>query len=220
MSGHPNSHPIGDEFLLDYAAGTAPEPVAVLVATHVALNPDSRAVLNRLETAGGALLEGIVPTPVGDNALERVLAQLGPQEAAKPNPAAPAIRTTIPAPLRSYIPGDIRALPWRALAWGLSEAILPCTGETPHKLSLLHIGAGKAFPRHTHRGPELVMVLEGGFTDEQGHYVRGDVCAADEAVEHRPVADPDGDCLCLAVTRGPIRYKGLLGLILNPFLRA
>jgi putative transcriptional regulator len=66
---------------------------------------------------------------------------------------------------------------------------------------------------------EMLLVLKGGFSDEHGHYVRGDVCLSDEAVEHRPVADPDGECLCLAVTRGPVRFKGLLGFVLKPFLR-
>src|SRR4051812_42087999 len=50
----PTSHPIAADFLLDYATGPAPEPVAVLVAAHVALNPSSRATVRQLETAGGA----------------------------------------------------------------------------------------------------------------------------------------------------------------------
>jgi hypothetical protein len=42
---------------------------------------------------------------------------------------------------------------------------------------------------------------------------------ADEAVEHGPVADPDGECLCLTVTRGPVRFKGILGFLLGPFMQ-
>jgi putative transcriptional regulator len=210
-------HPIADEFLVDYAAGTAPEPIAVLVATHVALNAKSRETLSKLEAAGGALLDSIPPAPVSEQALDQMLGRLGPQE---PKRAAPPHEPdTVPAPLRAYVPGEISGLPWRSLAWGLSEAVLPCTSASPYRLSLLRIGGGRAFPRHGHRGTELVLVLQGGFADSHGHYVRGDVCFADETIEHRPIADSGEDCVCLMVARGNVRFKGLLGAILNPFLR-
>ncbi len=212
----PNRHPIGDEFLVDYAAGTAPEPIAVLVATHVALNPGSRRTLTQLEATGGALLEDIAPAPVAADALERLLDRLGPQDAATPkaNIGSPGL----PAPLRAYLPDGPEALSWKPVARGISEAVVPCGETSEYKLSLLRIAPDRSIPRHTHNGPELVLVLEGGFTDEHGHYLRGDVCVADETVKHRPVADPDGDCLCLSVTRGPIRFTGILGAILNRFV--
>jgi putative transcriptional regulator len=217
----PNSHPIPDEFLLDYAAGTAPEPVSVLVATHVALCSDSRAALRNLEAAGGALLNNIVPMPVTPDALERVMARLGPQQQRphQPSAAARAADPALPSPLQAYAPAGLAALPWRSRGWGLSEAALPCATSSPYRMSLLRIGAGGSIPRHTHRGPELVLILAGGFSDQHGHYGRGDICYADESVEHRPTADADAECLCLAVTRGPIRLKGLLGLLLTPFIR-
>jgi putative transcriptional regulator len=219
--GRPNSHPIPDEFLLDYAAGTAPEPITVLVATHVALGGKSRAALRNLEAAGGALLNNIVPMPVTPDALQRVMARLGPQDQPA-QPARPSGRppvSALPGPLQRYVPDGLASLPWRSRGWGLAEAVLPCATSSPYRMSLLRIGAGGGIPRHTHRGPELVLVLAGGFSDQHGHYGRGDICYADETVEHRPTADPDGECLCLAVTRGPIRLKGLLGLLLTPFIR-
>lgn len=215
----PNGHPIADEFLLDYAAGTAPEPIAVLVATHVALNPASRAALGQLEATGGALLETVAPAPVSDDALARVMAKLGAQEAApRSAPARPMASAELPAPLRRYLPDGLEGLRWRGFG-GFATAALTCHEPTPYKLSLLRVAAGRAFPQHGHTGMEMLLVLEGGFSDEHGHYVRGDVCLSDEAVEHSPVADPDGACLCLAVTRGPVRFKGLLGFLLRPFLR-
>jgi putative transcriptional regulator len=214
----PNGHPIADEFLLDYAAGTAPEPIAVLVAAHVALNQASRAALGQLEAAGGALLEQVPPVDVRADALDRALAQLGPQET-KPRPA-PRLTSDqdLPAALRPYVPHGLPALRWRGLS-GFAVATLPCSEQTPYRLRLLRVAAGRAFPPHGHTGLEMLLVLKGGFSDEHGHYVRGDVCLSDEDVEHRPVADPDGECLCLAVTRGPVRFKGILGFLLAPFMR-
>jgi putative transcriptional regulator len=74
-------------------------------------------------------------------------------------------------------------------------------------------------PTHTHDGSELTLVLAGGFSDESGHFVRGDVAEADPSINHQPVADPGEDCLCLAVTDAPIRLTGPFGRLLNPFLR-
>ena len=75
-------------------------------------------------------------------------------------------------------------------------------------------------PVHTHASSELTLVLAGGFTDQFGHFLRGDLAEADASVEHRPVADPGEDCLCLAVTDGPMRLTGPLGRLINPFLRS
>ena len=36
---------------------------------------------------------------------------------------------------------------------------------------------------------------------------------------HTPVATLDRECICLAVTEGPIQLTGFLGRLLNPFLR-
>lgn len=218
-AGSANRHPISDEFLLDYAAGTAPEPVAVLVATHVALDPASRAALGQLEAAGGALLETVAPARVNDDALDRALARLDVQEAGDRRSAPARVASAeLPAPLRPYVPQGVHALRWRGVG-GFAEAVLPCATQTPYRLSLVRVAAGRAFPHHGHTGMEMLLVLKGGFSDEHGHYLRGDVCLSDEAVEHRPVADPDGECLCLAVTRGPVRFKGLLGVLLGPFMR-
>jgi putative transcriptional regulator len=213
----PGGHRLAPEFLLDYATGTAPEPIAVLVASHVALSPASRTALSQLETLGGAFLETMHPASVKNGALEHVLARLDHQDA----PTAPAStgkNSTLPSALRAYVPDGPEALTWRRRGWGLREAVLPCA-EGSYQLSLLRIRPGRAIPRHAHRGPELTLVLEGGFTDQHGHYGRGDVCFADETMEHRPVADPDRECLCLAVTSGAVRFKGLLGLLLAPFVR-
>ena len=62
-------------------------------------------------------------------------------------------------------------------------------------------------------------MLQGGFSDVTGHFLRGDVCDADSGVEYRPVADLDEVCVCLVVTDSPLRLTGWLGRLLNPFMR-
>jgi putative transcriptional regulator len=214
----PTHHP-RPERLLDYASGALPEPAALLVATHLALCPLCRRALAELEAVGGTLLEALPPEPVADDSLASVLARID-RPAPPPNPVAaatpPAAELVLPQPLRDYV-GSLDKVAWRHFG-PLSEArLLP--GFDKLTTRLLRVRPGTALPHHTHGGTELTLVLQGGFSDVTGHYLRGDVCDADSGVDHRPVADPDEVCMCLVVTDAPLRLTGRLGRLLNPFIR-
>jgi putative transcriptional regulator len=212
----PTYHP-GDERLVDYASGALPEPLALLVATHLALCPRCRRATAELEAVGGALLEGLAPAPLAADRLQRALARLE-KPAATPEPAEPPRGDpSLPRPLRDYVDGPLDELPWRRLG-PIAEAQLlrDFPGFTTR---LLRIRGGTAVPVHTHRGSELTLVLSGAFSDAGGHYLPGDVAQADSGVTHRPVADAGADCVCLAVTDAPLKLTSPLGRLLNPFIR-
>jgi putative transcriptional regulator len=215
----PTHHP-ADERLLEYASGALPEPLALLVATHLALCPRCRRVTGELEALGGVLLAGVAPEPLAEGSLEQALARLD-QAPAVPaaSPAAPARggEPALPRPLRDYVGDSLDCLPWRRLGPVAEVRLLPdFAGFTTR---LLWSQAGAAVPAHTHDGSELTLVLRGGFTDEHAHFLRGDVEEADGSVDHRPVADQSEDCICLAVTDAPLRLTSRFGRLLNPFLR-
>jgi putative transcriptional regulator len=223
----PRHHP-DEEQLLDYAAGGAAEPAGLMVATHLALCAECRTQMRQLEAIGGALLDSVpAEAPVAAahaEGLARVLARLDEPEPA-PTVAArddagfdDETRRLVPAPLRFYLDANLKDLRWRKVARGLDEHEL-ALDRPGFKTRLLRIRAGAAIPRHGHRGLESVLVLDGGFTDEIGTYVRGDVGVSDAKIVHRPVADPDGDCLCLIVVEGRLRFSGLLGRVLSLFSR-
>ncbi len=209
--------PIADEWLIDRAAGAAPEPVSVLVEAHLSMCPEARATAARLDAVGGALLERIEPAALSAGALDRALAALDAPVPEIAHAAAPVSR--VPAALLPYTGVDFDRLAWKQVVRGVEEAILPTGGAPTHRMSLLRIVGGRAIPDHTHYGDELLLVLEGGFEDGRGHYARGDVCAADETVAHAPRADRGTDCVCLAVTTGPIKLTAGWGRLLNPLLR-
>ncbi len=211
--------PLADEWLVDYAAGAAPEPVRVLVDAHLSLCADARATLARLDAVGGAMLERIEPAPLAAGALDAMLARLDAPFAARPTPPAPPAHPVLPAALLPYTGPDLDALQWSSVVKGVDEAMLPTGGPATHRMSLLRIVGGRAVPAHTHYGDELLLVLQGSFADGHGHYARGDVCASDETVEHTPTADRGADCLCLAVTTGPVKLTRGWGRLLNPLLR-
>jgi putative transcriptional regulator len=211
---HPRHHP-SEELLLGHAAGSLPAPVALVVATHLALCPLCRGEIRRLEALGGVLLEDLAPEPVGAECRARTLALL--DQPPPPRPPRPRASGPLPGPLALLAPDGLDRLAWRKLG-PLAEADL-LEGYPGFRTRLMRVRPGAAMPQHTHRGMELTLVLTGGFRDEDGHFRRGDLAEADAEVDHRPIADDDEECLCLAVTDAPLRLTGLFGRLLNPFLR-
>ncbi|HYC01712.1 MAG TPA: ChrR family anti-sigma-E factor [Azospirillaceae bacterium] len=217
--GLPLHHPT-EALLVDYASGALGEAAALVVATHLALCPQCRAEVNRLEALGGSLMLELDPAPVGPATLEAVLARLD-TGASEPSPApvrpmAAGAMPMLPEPLRSYAGGDPHQIAWRRVMPGLEEAAISCGAG---KARLLRVRAGATLPRHTHDGNEYTLVLDGSFGDDCGRFGRGDFAATDPSVEHTPTADPRDGCLCLAVTDAPLRLTGPVGRFLNPFLK-
>lgn len=215
-----------DALLAGYVAGTLAEPARLLVRSHLDLSPVNRGFVRDLEAAGGAMLEEIAPVRIDNR--DAMLAAIfeapifqAPifQDPADEPISVPhrALKTRLPAPLFDFIGKDVADLPWKTKLPGLKEyRVAEMDGCSA---SLLWIRAGMAMPAHTHHGSELTLVLEGGFTDLHGHYVRGDVAYADDDVDHRPVADDDEDCICFAVTEGSLRLTGPIGRLFAPFMR-
>ena len=126
-------------------------------------------------------------------------------------------RGVLPAPLCDYVGGDLADVRWRSIGMGVKQAILPTATDATARL--LYIPAGAAVPDHGHRGTELTLVLQGAFLDETARFGRGDIEVADQAVEHMPVADIGEDCICLAATDAPLRFRGVIPRLAQPFLR-
>lgn len=214
-----NANPSLDELLIAHAAGKLPEPVALVVATHLALCPASRDRYARYEALGGVLLDELEPEALAQSAWDRMLARLNEPEAQERSLASESaeLASDLPRPLRDYLPGPLDKLRWRNYGTA-AEYELPL--KTPgFRTTLIRVRAGKMVPQHTHEGNELTVVLEGAFHDVTGHYRRGDLAIADSSIDHRPTADEGQDCLCLAVTDAPLRLTGLFGRLLNPFIR-
>lgn len=80
--------------------------------------------------------------------------------------------------------------------------------------SLLQIQPGGSVPEHTHKGYELTLLLEGEFSDEQGHYVPGDFMMLDGTNTHKPYSDKG--CLCFTVVNQPLHFTQGINRLLNP----
>ena len=222
------SHPAPDELLLDYAAGAISPGKALLVATHLAVCPESRTRLELMRRIGGALLdlaagdaiemvtaEGVLAL-AGEDALERETAgqrhRGGTGTAA--GPRRPVGSEPLPWPISAYhaVIADRRG--WRRLGLGVEAVELPVSMPNA-KTQLLRARPGVRIPEHTHIGEEAVLVLKGAFTDDGVRFAAGDVAVSDDQTVHAPVIDDGEICLCLAVTEGPIRFVGRGAWALN-----
>jgi putative transcriptional regulator len=209
-------HNLPDHLLMGYAAGALPEAFNLVVATHVSLSDDSRARLAAFEAVGGAVIDRATPVDIDESSVDLMIDRIISMPQA--NARAPRMSAGIfPAPLADYLGHDERAVNWRPVASGVKQSILHA--DRQGSVRLLKIPAGAEMPDHGHHGVELTLVLQGAFIDGNRRYGRGDIAVADEATEHTPVATSDEVCICLAATDAPLRMKGLLPRLAQPFFR-
>ena len=211
-------HHLPDELLMAYSAGELSEAVNLIVATHISLCDDCRAALGSYDAVGGAVLDTCESAPMSGDSLASVLKLIHTRDDDAPEQEirVPETDGILPAPLRDYVKGGLDSVRWRSAGMGVKHAILPTSKDATARL--LYIPAGTAIPDHSHNGLELTLVLKGAFQDEDGYFGRGDVEVASEDLHHTPVADISEDCICLAVTDAPLRFKGLMPRIAQPFI--
>lgn len=210
------SHHLSDELLMSYEAGSLAEGWSLAVATHLAYCPQCRARAQEAKAIGGALLETIGIAPLREGAMEAALSRLDAVQPEAPLPSPRGVGN-VPEPLRSYIGPDLDAIAWKPLGTAAKQVIVP-TGDGKTTARLLRIAAGEPVPEHGHRGLELTVVLRGTLVDDDERFSVGDIEEANDAVQHQPRAGDDGECICLAVTDAPLRFKNLLVRIAQPFL--
>ena len=196
-----------DTLIARYVAGDLPAPVRVLMASHLAMKPQSRAVSETLESLAGAELSRLegVALEKREETLTRIFSS---------HPPAPIERkrenkkTVFPAPLVEFLGFDLADVPWKTRLPGYKihdMGIIDGVG-----VNIFQFRPGRAAPSHTHQGMELSLVLSGGFTDAFGHYLPGDISVADPDIDHRPEADPGEPCIGFQVIEGPLKLTGTL----------
>ena len=83
---------------------------------------------------------------------------------------------------------------------------------------MLKVAASQAVPHHGHSGTEYTQVLSGSYNDSLGRYGAGDLIELDDEVDHQPVVDPEGECVCLAAVDGRLRLSGWIGRLFQPLM--
>jgi putative transcriptional regulator len=213
-------HQVNDEILTAYAAGELPEAFNVVVASHVTLCDEARVRLETAEAVGGVVLENLDGVEMPQGSFEATMQMISEQadDTIRTEPATAAPKCDVlPAPLIDYVGGSLEQVRWRSLGMGAKQAILKTTNDAT--VRLLYIPAGCEMPDHGHDGLEMTLVLQGAVLDGGERFARGDVEIADEDLEHTPVADIGEDCICLVASDAPLKFRGLLPRIAQPFFR-
>lgn len=213
MTSH---HHATDETLMRFAAGTLSAGPAIVVEAHLAHCSACRSRLGTYEALGGALLENAEPTSLPATALSDVLALIDAEEAldapSTPRPSHPEIEgIRLPDALRGCDIGR-----WRWIGPGMKMSRVGVPHDPDANLILLKVGPGRALPDHGHVGTEFTYIVSGSFTDRFGTFRPGDLAEMDEDVEHQPIVDKDSECICLAAMEGRMRFKGMIGRMLQP----
>jgi putative transcriptional regulator len=213
-------HHLSDDILADHAAGSLAEGWSLAASTHLALCPHCRRHLAELEELGGALLEALPAGGMEETSLAAVMARITTDDASemrRPQRTGVSTPPVLPEPLRAYVGSDAEGIRWKPLGRGAAQLKI-ATKDRSTQVRLLRIPAGKPVPEHGHRGRELTVVLSGAFRDGEKLFARGDVEDADASLTHQPVATPEADCICLAVTDAPLRFTHWLVRIMQPVL--
>ncbi len=209
-------HRAPEELLLDYATGALPQAPALAVAVHVALDPQARRDIDRLNALGGAVIEAEAGASPGDAALQRMMARL--DEVPVEPRAVPAARRPgfdwAPPPL---VPHLMTGMRWRRVLGKFDEIRLDVPGDA-YRVSLLRLEPGRGLPEHEHSGYEYTVCLQGGYTDATGSYGVGDFAMAPGSERHEPIADPGEPCIALIVVEKPVVLTGPWGRWLNPLV--
>ncbi|MAQ83943.1 MAG: transcriptional regulator [Maritimibacter sp.] len=205
-------HHVPERLLVAYAAGTLPQAFSLVVAAHVSMCDQCRAALEAHHAVGGALLEDEPKSDVSGQLKADLMSRL---DDAVPDEPVYRRQGPFPAPVVAAMQG--RGPRWTKLGGGVKQSIL--SADATGSVRLLSIPGGQAVPDHTHGGLELTLVLQGAFADETGRFGAGDLEVANDDLEHKPIAEAGPDCICLAATDAPLRFRALVPRLLQPLFR-
>lgn len=107
---------------------------------------------------------------------------------------------------------DLTAIPWQSTRYpGIAIHFYATDRRTGRALALIRMEPECGYPRHRHRGPEQLLVVQGGYRDEAGEHQAGQFVRYDDGSEHAPVAMRTTDaqpCVLLALAPEGILLLG------------
>ncbi|MFT7289628.1 MAG: putative transcriptional regulator [Reinekea sp.] len=190
----------------------------ITVSAHLHFCGECQRQVIEYESVAAVLFEQQAAIAVAKDGFANLMERIESQPVSKPS----KIRTApsrFPPVVEKLMTQGTDALSWKKPMKNLRVSQL-LTDEQGLTLGLHHMKAGCRVPQHTHRGREISLVIEGGFSDQMGSYGVGDFITLSTEHHHSPQADADGDCWLLSLVEAPVRLTGPFGWILNPFIKA
>lgn len=212
-----DNHPY-EELIAAYSAGSLPLSQALCISAHLEHCETCGQKLQRLNRVGSEMMQQLKPARASEELKNRLLDSLDSLTEEAGEQAEKHTSPEIPRCLHQFIDGGYEDLHWKRVSPAIHSVEL-CRDSNGAKVELLKIRPGGSATTHTHLGDEYTVILEGSFSDESGLYRQGDFMVRGTSDKHTPVATQDRECICLAVTEGPVQFTGFFGRLLNPFIR-
>ncbi len=209
------NHHLDPATLMSCAAGSQPETLAAVVASHLSVCPHCRSELRKFERIGEALFDDLMPTPVTKQ-IPIVAMRSLEADGSTDTPEVADGHGDLPAPIRDLSRSKLDDIPWRRLAPGVWHYPLSLSDNAKGDLRLLKVAPGTAIPEHGHGGSEMTLILRGSYSDTFGTFRAGDVADLGDDVDHQPIADPVDGCICLIASDRKAKFKGLMARIVQP----
>jgi putative transcriptional regulator len=180
--------------LMSCSAGSQPEALAAVIASHLAVCPQCRASLSRLSCVGEALFEGLPQAKLQND---------WPVEALN-NPTPHRVdRGQNPSSLTERL----KPLEWKPVGIGARAATLPLSPLASGDLCILDLAPGTQLPQHALDKAQLTFVMTGSFRDERGTFRPGDIVDREPQSNLSSVADPLSGCVCLIASDTALIYR-------------
>jgi len=170
------------------------------------------------EAVGGAILEETESHRVLGTAEDLLARASMTQEAHPVSQTRFSTPPGVPAPLAQMLPHGLESIDWKRLVPGIKQHNLSDQPRRNGAFKLLYLEPGVVLSAHTHNERELTYVIKGSYQDEIGRFTAGDIADLDNDDVHQPVVDTHEPCIALIATHSPVRYTGVLGKIMQPFV--
>jgi putative transcriptional regulator len=204
----PAYHP-SEEFLLDYAAGTASSGETLMIAAHLSFCEVCRRAVHANQKVGGMMLNELEPERLPPNMLNRTLAAID---------AGRNTKLVEPPPFATFLAQNLAKPDWKTLPSGFRMRRIQSHDENG-RVWLFDAPPNMKLLPHRHRGDEWTVILSGEFIDNRCSYRTGDFACLDDGEEHRPMTGPGERCVSLIMVRKDPSYTTLLGKLAAPFVK-
>ncbi len=191
--------------LMSCSAGSQPEALAGVIASHLAVCPRCCEQLRKLSCVGDVLLATLPPVAVAQSVPKppALDSERRSQPSVGSSGALSESERVLDATMQSVLANRGSRLEWHDLAPGVRAAAIQLSPTARGHLSLVALTPGSKLPDQTHASARLTFVVEGNYHDERGTFGPGDVADFDDRAILPLVAGADTGCLCLIASDRP-----------------
>ncbi len=190
ITHHPDA-----SILMTCAAGSQPEVLCAVIASHLSVCPSCMSEVGRLEKIGVALFDGLDPKPLKSK-VPLTAANAGDAQK-KGWSHSDRSQDDVPPPLTGVIGPRLDDIEWLLLAAGVWHFPIPLSLAAKGDLRLVKMSPGSELLNCGHKGEELALVLRGKCRDELNSLCPGDFADREEGSDCLIVADEALGCTLL-----------------------